>query len=390
MKYSSALVILICVISSLAAAGPFGEFAVSSSDNTQEKPDVEDGIVIWQEYKLDTESGEYDYDVFWLDAIDTSSSVFFLDWEANQTNPKISRSRLIFQDDYYGADDQDIVLVDVTDTDTIFVYNIAASYDDETHPAISGNTLVWQSNSGTAETPNWDIAAADVIEPNNPTLFYVDTTEANQQSPAIYRNRVVYDEVASAAPGDHDVWSVDIWNRNDFTYSDIAVEAGVNDQQPAIDNDMVVWHETSLSGDDDIYLLDLSEKGAVPGALITHTGDQRNADISGNIVVWQDNRNGNWDIYGYNLVTGQEFAITDDEFDQTDPAIDGNLVAWADMWTGTSNIWAAELSGDAIADCPAKVAGDVNGDCKTDMADLAQLASNWLACDLDPATACAN
>jgi len=33
-------------------------------------------------------------------------------------------------------------------------------------------------------------------------------------------------------------------------------------------------------------------------------------DIDENIVVWQDNRNGNWDIYGYNLLTGEEFQIS--------------------------------------------------------------------------------
>ncbi len=375
---------LVFILTYSAAAGPFNEFPVSSSDNPQEMPDVAGGVVVWQEYW--TAYG--DYDVFGLDVMDESATKFFLSWGDNQTHPKISGTRIVFQDDYYGVDDQDVILLDITDTDNPIDYIVAGTTNNETHPAISGNTVVWQFNAGTVETPNWDIAAAEAVEPNNPTLFYVDTSDPNQQSPAIDRDRVVYGEVAAATPDDHDVWAVDIWNRNDFQYDAVAVETGVDDQQPAIDNDLVVWHETSAFGDDDIYLLDLSEKGAVKKALTTNPYDQRNVDISGHIVVWQDNRAGNWDIYGYNLVTGTEFAITDDEFDQTDPAIDGTLVAWADMWTGTSNIYAAELSGDAIADCPAKVAGDVNGDCRTDMADLAQLAANWLACDLTPATAC--
>ena len=45
-----------------------------------------------------------------------------------------------------------------------------------------------------------------------------------------------------------------------------------------------------------------------------------------NIVVWEDHRNGNEDIYGYNLSTGEEFQITANENCQEDPAIYGDIV----------------------------------------------------------------
>lgn len=38
--------------------------------------------------------------------------------------------------------------------------------------------------------------------------------------------------------------------------------------------------------------------------------DQKWPAIYENIVVWMDSRNGNWDIYGFNLATGEEFQIT--------------------------------------------------------------------------------
>jgi beta propeller repeat protein len=69
-------------------------------------------------------------------------------------------------------------------------------------------------------------------------------------------------------------------------------------------------------------------------------------DIDGNIVVWQDNRNKipdqwgrlTWDIYGYDLITKQEFAICTQQNNQTSPAISGNYVVWGDERTRGSGV----------------------------------------------------
>lgn len=52
--------------------------------------------------------------------------------------------------------------------------------------------------------------------------------------------------------------------------------------------------------------------------------------IYGNIMVWQDNRNGNYDIYGLDLITNEEFQITTDPKDQLYPAIYGDIMIWLD------------------------------------------------------------
>ena len=33
-------------------------------------------------------------------------------------------------------------------------------------------------------------------------------------------------------------------------------------------------------------------------------------DVNGTKVVWMDNRSGNWDVYGFDLVTKKEFKIS--------------------------------------------------------------------------------
>jgi beta propeller repeat protein len=46
--------------------------------------------------------------------------------------------------------------------------------------------------------------------------------------------------------------------------------------------------------------------------------------------VWEDDRNNNWDIYGYNLLTGEEFQITTEPNSQVNPAIYKDTVIWID------------------------------------------------------------
>lgn len=72
----------------------------------------------------------------------------------------------------------------------------------------------------------------------------------------------------------------------------------------------------------------VAEQNDVPLTLAPFS--QVNPAIYGDIVVWQDNRNGNWDIYGYRLPTGEEFQITADSHDQYSPAISADIVVWID------------------------------------------------------------
>ena len=63
------------------------------------------------------------------------------------------------------------------------------------------------------------------------------------------------------------------------------------------------------------------------------SGQQMYPAISGDLVVWQDSRNGDFDIYVKDLVNGTETKLTGDG-DQLYPDISGYTISWQDATTG--------------------------------------------------------
>jgi len=64
--------------------------------------------------------------------------------------------------------------------------------------------------------------------------------------------------------------------------------------------------------------------------LTSPAGHQLHPALSGGTVVWQDNRNGNWDIHGSPVTLPSEFVVCAAAGDQTSPAISGDNVVWVD------------------------------------------------------------
>ena len=126
---------------------------------------------------------------------------------------------------------------------------------------------------------------------------------------------------------------------------------GHHQWDPAIYGNTVVW-EDSRNGNWDIYGYDLSTHTEFP--ICTDGDGQYNPAIYDNIVVWRDNRNGNVDIYGYDLSTHTEFPICTEGSIQEHPAIYGNIVVWEDVRNGSGDIYGAVMKeGESVNPVPA-------------------------------------
>ncbi|AKB36473.1 cell surface protein [Methanosarcina siciliae C2J] len=67
-------------------------------------------------------------------------------------------------------------------------------------------------------------------------------------------------------------------------------------------------------------------------------------DIYGNRIVWQDFRNGNYDIYMYDLSTSRETRITANESNQTYPSLYCDRIVWQDDRNGQYDIYMYNIS----------------------------------------------
>lgn len=118
-------------------------------------------------------------------------------------------------------------------------------------------------------------------------------------------------------------------------------KASGNQWFTSISGDIVVWQD-SRNGSNDIYGYNLSTKTEFP--ICTVSGDQWFPSVSGDIVVWEDYRNGNGDIYGYNIKTGTEFPICTVSYNQSAPSIDGDIVVWSDRRNASVGIYGYNIS----------------------------------------------
>jgi hypothetical protein len=186
---------------------------------------------------------------------------------------------------------------------------------------------------------------------------------------------VVWDQATAA--GDTDVYVAKAAADADGFGQSVQIVNDTNTQSyPVIARDgnnklYVAWQD-NRNGNWDIYFSSSTDGQTWTAATPVYSGagDQMYPDIltdsQNNVyVVWQDSRNGNWDIYGAMTADGgatwQHAQITNDPAAQTQPrgAADGNdevYVVWTDARSGNGDIYGAAV-GDQGVFTPVLLAG---------------------------------
>ena len=119
---------------------------------------------------------------------------------------------------------------------------------------------------------------------------------------------------------------------------------------PAFSGSIVVWQD-HRGADWDIYARRFDRATGQPSGdvfpVCTAAGDQTSPSVDGDLVVWQDARGGSSDIYAYAVPTAQESAICTATGAQLAPDVSGQVVVWQDHRGRNWDVYARDLSTSA-------------------------------------------
>jgi len=205
---------------------------------------------------------------------------------------------------------------------------IAASPYEDMYPDINGNIVSWIARNplNQYQIENyWSIRTFDMAIDNSTELVY----GLEDAAPiSLSDNYLAYLRKPVANFG----WMVYVRPLFEKEKTQEYPPSGIHQRAG---KDIVVFQDNK-KGSWDIWLW---KQGQKPAALITDASDQMNPATDGNTIVWQDNRNGNWDIYAYDLNTSQVTQITRDLADQTNPDVENGVIVWQDKRNGDWDIY---------------------------------------------------
>lgn len=356
---------LLGLLSVSTALGAFETFPIAREPGDQQYPAIDDCVVVWQTDR----QGDWDIGVADISHPGSIDPVTMADTLSESQYPAVSGDVIVWQNKFFMYDDRDIVGYDLS-SETFF--DVLADYQDDGLPAISGDLVVAQSRM--AAFANWNIVGVDISDHNDVHAFWIDQNSEDQWRPDVDGRIVVYEDIFE---GVSYISGWDLSDSNDFAWFPVYGVVGPC-EAPAVAGKWAVWQDhiegTTVIGGDNLFDPRLATPIGSEGSV-----EASNPDVYNNVVVWQDRRNGNWDIYGYNLTTKTTFAIVTNTADQTRPAITfspwlgGYVVVWQDGRDGNWDIYGAILNGPEVAGCASPLTGDVNVDSVTDADDVGEV-----------------
>lgn len=186
------------------------------------------------------------------------------------------------------------------------------------NPDIWGDTIVWMD----MRNGNSDIYAYTFA---NDTEWPVAVATGDQSNPSIYGDHIVWSDDTCGC-GSNKIFMLTISNGTVSSISD----SPWDDYSPEIFNNRVVWYSyTGSPGGpefSDVYMFDINSWECKQ---ITKDDPlQYNPTVYENYIVWHDDRNVNWEIYLYNISTGFEERITNEEEQSFCPEMWGNRIVY--------------------------------------------------------------
>ncbi len=182
------------------------------------------------------------------------------------------------------------------------------------NPKTDGRYVVWQARQADG---NWDVWIRDLAAATGPQPV-TSTPDLDEIKPTIDWPWVVCQVKAASAPTAP--WQLQA--RNLITGQTVDVDPGAQDQVDAdVQAGRVVWQDARDVGPGEIYFKNL-ETGE-QRRITTNAFGQYFPAISDRWIVWQDNRNGEVDLYGFDLRRNAEFRVTNTPENEAHPSLEG-------------------------------------------------------------------
>ena len=328
-------------------------FTKITDDNFAETiPVIEGDYIVYSRRNIAQDNGIYLYH------IPTGDTITVMKCEhTNFSNIDMSGDRIVWQQHENGSWDIYNYLISRPD---LGAYPLIDFEGDQGSPAIDGDILVYINANGVPFSANlfmYDIADA--------RLTQITTDDDMQQwQPDVYGNYIVW----SGSFGNGDIFMYNIYKEEIVRITDDDAQQ----RNPTIYKKRIVWEDRRY-GNWDLYLTYIDyfydiepTKAHWPvwtgkiGEL--NSWDQINAKISDNYIIYQDNRNYNWDLRLYtfiNPIVGSSQILLEEVEGQIDPSIWENKIVWTDERENSesyfykTNIWMWEKppgSGSIIID----------------------------------------
>ena len=333
----------------------FGEAPVSSlRDKYDYSPCVYEHQVVFSREEDDGDN------VFLFD-LDRMASRQITHLAHDQGNAEIFAHNIIWDDYRHGnqsAPNSDIYLFDL---DRQEEFQVTTDPKSQYGSVLDGRLITWRDDRNMNGPINGDIYIYDMgpdqimANDDDEGEFQISSSEADQSSPHVHvradgRGLVVWDDMRDDTDGvcdsncDKNIYLYDSGADGVFGTADDSGVIQVTDDPHAQDGAAlgerwIVWRD-ARAGDwlhPELYAYDMGPDGIFGNAddggeqkIAITSSEPDNLDIDGDRLVYDDYRNGSYEIYLYEFSKEQEIQITDAYRGQFYPRIFGDVIVWQD------------------------------------------------------------
>jgi beta propeller repeat protein len=249
----------------------------------------------------------------------TETCVSAATWGTDQLNPAIWDDRIIWAHYYPSLEDPEIYYTDLIfyNTSSGKIMRIPTILPYQDMPDIWEDRIVWQ----TYEDDNFEIHLYNLSTGKEQRIT---NDQVNQVTPQIWGDWIVWQE---GIEGESEC-SVHWYDINSGSVTKLGDISSSSARSPAIWGDRVVWEDArnASMGNFEIYLFNITSGNETQ--ITTDPYAQMAPAIWEDRIVWMDNRDVSSQIYLYDLLSGEETRITEGDYYRESPVISGDIVAY--------------------------------------------------------------